>query len=158
MTSKRPADSSRRSVATADGVVARFDTAPFIGNPVLRPSGTTYAGSSRSWGQAPRCSRADRRSCGSYGARTRTWWPSAENCSARASMCRVTPPGYVHEYGDTRAIRIAKMLSPGPYRLGSGSRTLQRILPRRLGLLREARIAAHVRGDDAERGDAEEQE
>ena len=28
------------------------------------------------------------------------------NRSARASMCRVTPPGYVHEYGDTRAIRI----------------------------------------------------
>ena len=22
-------------------------------------------------------------------------------------MCRVTPPGYVHEYGDTSAMRIA---------------------------------------------------
>ena len=23
-------------------------------------------------------------------------------------MCRVTPPGYVHEYGDTRAMRIGR--------------------------------------------------
>jgi chlorite dismutase len=30
--------------------------------------------------------------------------------SAKASMCLVTPPGYVHEYGDTRAIRMAAML------------------------------------------------
>ena len=26
-------------------------------------------------------------------------------------MCRVTPPGYVQEYGDTRAIRILAMLA-----------------------------------------------
>ena len=25
-------------------------------------------------------------------------------------MCRVTPPGYVHEYGETRATRMAPML------------------------------------------------
>src|SRR5438874_7214348 len=34
--------------------------------------------------------------------------------SARASMCLVTPPGYVHEYGDTRAIRIGAMVTPKP--------------------------------------------
>ena len=26
-------------------------------------------------------------------------------------MWRVTPPGYVHEYGETRAIRIAPMVA-----------------------------------------------
>jgi len=25
-------------------------------------------------------------------------------------MCRVTPPGYVHEYGETRATRMTPML------------------------------------------------
>jgi chlorite dismutase len=29
-------------------------------------------------------------------------------------MCRVTPPGYVHEYGDTRAIRTARHCIPSP--------------------------------------------
>ena len=29
-------------------------------------------------------------------------------------MWRVTPPGYVHEYGDTNAIRIVRILSPRP--------------------------------------------
>src|SRR5436305_5689910 len=29
-------------------------------------------------------------------------------------MCLVTPPGYVHEYGDTRAIRIDAMVTPKP--------------------------------------------
>src|SRR6266568_2818269 len=32
--------------------------------------------------------------------------------SASASICLVTPPGYVHEYGDTRAMRIATMVEP----------------------------------------------
>ncbi len=32
---------------------------------------------------------------------------SAMNCSASASICLVTPPGYVHEYGDRIATRIA---------------------------------------------------
>ena len=57
-------------------------------------------------GRAPRCRRAARRSSGSTGDSTRTSWPAARYCSASASMCRVTPPGYVHEYGDTSAMRI----------------------------------------------------
>ncbi len=40
-TSKSPAASSERSRATADGVPARFDTAPLSGYPIVRPSGTT---------------------------------------------------------------------------------------------------------------------
>ncbi|TMK23506.1 MAG: chlorite dismutase family protein [Actinobacteria bacterium] len=35
-------------------------------------------------------------------------WPPAASSAASASMCRVTPPGYVHEYGDTSAIRTAR--------------------------------------------------
>ena len=34
-------------------------------------------------------------------------------------MCRVTPPGYVHEYGDTSAMRIAAMLLR-PWRTAGG--------------------------------------
>ena len=30
------------------------------------------------------------------------------NSPESASMCRVTPPGYVHEYGDTKAMRISR--------------------------------------------------
>ena len=32
--------------------------------------------------------------------------------SASASMCLVTPPGYVHEYGETSAMRIIWILVP----------------------------------------------
>jgi hypothetical protein len=32
---------------------------------------------------------------------------------ARASMCRVTPPGYVHEYGETRATRMCPRILRG---------------------------------------------
>ena len=52
-----------------------------------------------------------------------TSWPVAMNCSARASMCRVTPPGYVQEYGDTSAIRIRAMLE---IRAPCGERRLHR--------------------------------
>ena len=34
---------------------------------------------------------------GSVGASTRSSWPRAINSRARASTCRFTPPGYVHE-------------------------------------------------------------
>ena len=92
----------------AYGVCGRFETAPLAGKPIVRPSGTSQSGSSRACGPGaamqPRrqaVGRVDR------GESTRTSWPSARNCSASASMWRVTPPGYVHEYGDTSAIRIA---------------------------------------------------
>src|SRR3712207_861810 len=48
-----------------------------------------------------------RRESWSTGESTRTSWPVASSSSASASMCRVTPPGYVHEYGETRATRTA---------------------------------------------------
>ncbi len=35
-------------------------------------------------------------------------------------MCRVTPPGYVHEYGETRATRISDVILRG---LPEGSRS-----------------------------------
>ena len=38
--------------------------------------------------------------------------------SASASICLVTPPGYVQEYGETNAIRIILMLPSTPVRLG----------------------------------------
>ena len=62
----------------------------------------------------------------SYGARMRTWWPAASNSAASASMWRVTPPGCVHEYGETRATRIClRCLAHvaarwGPALLGTG--------------------------------------
>src|SRR5688572_14255870 len=36
-------------------------------------------------------------------------------------MWRVTPPGYVHEYGETRAARIDEILGTGSDRLGAAS-------------------------------------
>ncbi len=46
-------------------------------------------------------------------------------------MCRVTPPGYVHEYGDTRAIRISPHASDayrrGPVRLTDRNTTCARV-------------------------------
>jgi hypothetical protein len=38
-TSKRPARSSRPTAATASVDTARFETAPFIGSPTVRPTG-----------------------------------------------------------------------------------------------------------------------
>ena len=38
---------------------------------------------------------------------------------ASASIWRVTPPGYVHEYGDTRATRIARILKTAADRPGA---------------------------------------
>jgi hypothetical protein len=61
-TSNWPARSSRRSVETADGVGARFETAPLDGQPIVGPSGISHSGASRRWGRVPRCSHAVRRS------------------------------------------------------------------------------------------------
>ena len=41
-------------------------------------------------------------------------------------MCRVTPPGYVHEYGETRATRIDAILGTGSDRPGSANPPLIR--------------------------------
>ncbi len=65
MTSGRIARSSLRSVVSAYGVGARFDTAPLDSTPIVRPSGTSQSGVSRGSGRAPACSRAERRSAGS---------------------------------------------------------------------------------------------
>ena len=65
---------------------------------------------------APRCSggplwsRRVNRSGGSQGASTRTSSPPEISSAARASTWRLTPPGYVHEYGVTRAIRTTGMV------------------------------------------------
>ena len=90
---------------------ARFDTAPLAGKPSVRPSGTTVVGQLALLRARPRVQprrqtvvRVERREDADVVAEP------LENCSASASMCRVTPPGYVHEYGDTRAMRIAGML------------------------------------------------
>src|SRR5215216_4296415 len=53
----------------------------------------------------------DRRSGGSHGASTRTSWPRSKRDSVSASTWRLTPPGYVHEYGLTIAMRIE--IGPG---------------------------------------------
>ena len=37
-------------------------------------------------------------------------------------MCLVTPPGYVHEYGETRAIRIVDMVAAVPELRNIGAR------------------------------------
>ena len=74
------------------------------------PSGTSHSGTSRTCGRAPRCNSAVRRRSGSNGASTVTSWPARSNSAASASMWRVTPPGYVHEYGETSATRIAAIL------------------------------------------------
>ena len=39
------------------------------------------------------------------------------NCPASASMCLVTPPGYVHEYGEISAIRLYEDLAGVKLRL-----------------------------------------
>ena len=119
-TSKSPARSSRRSVETAYGVWARFDTAPLDGQPIVGPSGTSHSGIARSCGRAPRCRRAVRRTSGSNGASTRTSCPADSSAVAKASMCRVTPPGYVQEYGETRATRISDVILRG---MPEGSRS-----------------------------------
>ena len=56
-----PLRSSRRSVVTAPGVGARFETAPLDGQPSVGPSGISHSGISRSCGRIPRCSQAVRR-------------------------------------------------------------------------------------------------
>src|SRR3954452_6413810 len=54
------------------------------------------------------------RSGGSHGAITRTSWPRSKSDSVSASTWRLTPPGYVHEYGLTIAMRIEVILDrPG---------------------------------------------
>src|SRR4051812_46174348 len=111
-TSKSPPSSARRARTYGVTVTATLETAPFIPPiPSERPSGTRYSGMGRCSGRAPACMRAARRSSGSNGASTETSWPVPMNCSASASMCRVTPPGYVQEYGETRAIRIRRILA-----------------------------------------------
>jgi hypothetical protein len=64
-TSNWPARSSRRSVVTALGVPARFETAPLEGQPIVPPSGTSHSGTSRTCGRAPRCPIRVRRVSGS---------------------------------------------------------------------------------------------
>src|SRR3954471_11922054 len=45
-------------------------------------------------------------------------------------MCRVTPPGYVHEYGETRATFTTVILNGPAYGRRSGSRTVSYVLTR----------------------------
>src|SRR4051812_47373664 len=89
-----------------------LDTEPLDLTPTVRPRSTKCSGVSRSIGSAPRCRRAERASGGSYGASTRTSWPLWRSSSESASICRVTPPGYVHEYGDTSAMRTGSWYRP----------------------------------------------
>ena len=63
-------------------------------------------GLGRGCGRTPRCMIAVRRRSSSNGAKTRTSWPARSSSPASASMWRVTPPGYVQEYGERRATRI----------------------------------------------------
>ena len=51
---------------------------------------------------------------GINGARMRASWPSPVSRGASASMCRVTPPGYVQEYGESSATRTGATLSTKP--------------------------------------------
>ena len=87
---------------TACGASAMFETAPFAGRPTVRPSETKPSGAGWRCGRAPRCGRAESASSGSKGARMRGSWPARASSAASASMWRVTPPGYVHEYGETQ--------------------------------------------------------
>ena len=90
-----------------------FETAPLAGSPNVRPSETKPSGGSRRCGRAPRCRRRESASSGSNGARMRASWPSAASSAASASMWRVTPPGYVHEYGESSAIRTPRLYPLG---------------------------------------------
>ena len=97
ITSKSPPRSSARRRTTVSGVTDSRDIAPFIGSAAVRPSGTTIVGQrSADPAHADAAARV-RRSSGSTGASTRTWWPDAMNSLARASICRVTPPGKLQE-------------------------------------------------------------
>ena len=78
------------------------------GDPDRAPQRDEALGLRRAPAGAPRGAgdaRARRR--GHTGARMRTSWSCARSSPASDSMWRVTPPGYVHEYGDTSAIRTA---------------------------------------------------
>ena len=98
--------------STACGVSARFETAPLAGNPNVRPERDEPVGQLallrarapvQPRGQAVgRVERREHRDVVAGPAQARR---------ASASMWRVTPPGYVHEYGDTRAIRISDPMS-----------------------------------------------
>src|SRR6476661_10010966 len=111
-TSGAKARSSRRSRDTPVGCRATFETAPLNVQPIVPPSGTSHSGAGSSCGRAPRCSSAVRRVSWSYGANTRTSCPRESSCSASACTCRLTPPGYVHEYGETSPSRILKQCYP----------------------------------------------
>ena len=92
-TSKRPARSSLRRRTTLSALTARSRHAPFIGSATVRPSGIDVVGQGDRRRARRRCSARVSRSSGSTGRETRTWWPSARNSRASASMWRVTPPG-----------------------------------------------------------------
>ena len=109
-TSNWPARSSRRSFETALGVGATFETAPLSGHPIVDPSGTSHSGTARACGRAPRCSTAVRRRSASNGANTVTSCPARSSSALSASIWRVTPPGYVHEYEETSATRMGAIL------------------------------------------------
>src|ERR671932_262713 len=114
-----PRGGARRSVAIAYGVCARLETAPLDGQPRVGPRGTSQSGRSRGCGRAPRCRIRALRTSSSNGASTRTSWPAAASAAARPSIWRVTPPGYVHEYGETRATRMG---ATDPIARGGGLR------------------------------------
>ena len=95
------------AVATACGVIETFETR-LVGLQRQRPAerdqilGRVHRPADGRRGAGPTESGPG----GSNGASTRTWCPSAMKRSASASMCLVTPPGYVHEYGDRIATRM----------------------------------------------------
>src|SRR4051794_14552328 len=89
-----------------------FEAEPLDLKPTVRPRSTKPSGVSRSTGWAPRCRRAETAAGGSNGDSTRTSWPLRRSSSDSASTCRVTPPGYVHEYGDTSAMRTCPWYRP----------------------------------------------
>ncbi len=106
-------DRARRVRQVRDGAVE--------GQADVRPSETKPAGTARCCGRAPRCRRRERVSSGSCGASTRASCPPAASSDASASMWRVTPPGYVHEYGESSAIRTTSTVSSGAPPRGAGA-------------------------------------
>ena len=103
------------------GVWARFDTAPLDGQPMSRPERHQPLGDGALL--RPRAAvqeggtpdvRIERRE------HAHVKCPADSSAVAKASMCRVTPPGYVQEYGETRATRISDVILRG---LPEGSRS-----------------------------------
>ena len=121
-TSGANARSSRRSVEIGRRACPRgWRRRRWRASRSCRRAARATPAASRACGRAPRCSSAVRARVAVERREDAHSCPRASSSPASASMWRVTPPGYVHEYGETRATRIDGMLGTASDRLRSAS-------------------------------------